>query len=84
MPGLVGDGASQREKKEERKEGEKKRRERRRERKRRKSGEERVERERKKKKNLGGVSGFEIQIYSVFNFLKEVSFFSILKQNFDF
>ena len=42
--------------------------------------------ERKRGKEEGGkrVSGFEIRIYSVFDFLKKVSFFIVLRGNFNF
>ena len=46
-------------------------------------GIERKMREKKREereKDLGGVSGFETRIYSVFNFSEKVSFLSVLRQ----
>ena len=43
---------------------------------------ERNRRERKRKKKMG--SSFETRIYSIFGFSEKVSFFSVLRQTFDF
>ena len=45
---------------------------------------EEIERGEKERERRKWVSGFEIQIYSIFDFSKKVSFLSVLRQTFDF
>ena len=84
MPGVGGSSSrSEGKKREIKKEKWKRGNERRKERKERESGEKRKRGEREKE--IWGVcSGFEIRIYSIFYFLKKVSFLIILRQNFNF
>ena len=45
---------------------------------------EEIERREKERERRKWVSGFEIQIYSIFDFSKKVPFLSVLRQTFDF